>query len=293
MSNPSPPFRVLVVDDNPHTRAEIKSLLMRGSERRYEFTEADTGEQALALCRAVPGPDCVILDYDLPDTNALALIADLPRARDALALPIVVLTGSDDLDLNRAVFQSGAQDFIGKDWMDAASLTRSVKNATARAEVTRQLARHAERQDLLLGITRLILANDRDEPGIIRGVFELVAPRMGLDVGHFALSGGDGTMNVVWKTELSGSAPRAYHSRSWPPRRVHRWRPSRSAGRPGSRSRRRKSRFSRPSGSCWRSRSSDAARMNGCVPATSSTVPSWTGAPIASRSSTWKGESNS
>src|SRR5690554_3530370 len=68
------PWRLVLVDDNPHDRVEAKAMLLSGSTRRYEFEEAETGAEGLRLCRMQPPPDCVVLDYDLPDMNALDVL---------------------------------------------------------------------------------------------------------------------------------------------------------------------------------------------------------------------------
>ena len=65
-------LRILIVDDSPEDRAELRRMLLTGSERRYQFSEAGTGAQMLVVClkNAAGPPDCVFLDYHLPDYDA-------------------------------------------------------------------------------------------------------------------------------------------------------------------------------------------------------------------------------
>lgn len=158
MRSPLPPLRVLLIEDNPHDKTEIKSLLLRGSDRRYSFIEAATGAEGLRLCHGDP-PDCVILDDELPDMTAIEILAELPRlAGDSTqgpAVPVVVLTGSIDRNLSRSVIRAGAHDFVCKSWMNAGSLTRAVESAAERLSMAADLWRAtralAEREARLRG----------------------------------------------------------------------------------------------------------------------------------------------
>ncbi len=124
-------WKVVVIDDSPEDRAEIRKLLLKGSDRRYQFVEAETGAAGV---RAVlnASPDCVVLDYNLPDMDALEVLAALVGPDGATTCPVVVLTGSAGLEHGRAVLRAGAQDYLGKSWMLAESLTRAVENAAER-----------------------------------------------------------------------------------------------------------------------------------------------------------------
>ena len=127
------PWRVVVVDDNPDDRVEIRRLLLCGSDRRYTFAEAETGEAGIQLCRSASDPpDCLLLDYNLPDMEATEVLAALTGPGGLPACPVVVLTGSEASKAGRAVLRAGAQDYIGKDWLTPQGLTRAVENACER-----------------------------------------------------------------------------------------------------------------------------------------------------------------
>ena len=61
-------WRVVVVDDSPDDRLEIRRLLLRGSWRLV-FAEAETGAAGVRAVLDADGssPDCLLLDYNLPD----------------------------------------------------------------------------------------------------------------------------------------------------------------------------------------------------------------------------------
>ena len=55
-----------------------------------------------------------MLDVSLPDRNGLDLLREI-RQRDPI-LPVVLITAYGSIDMARAAFKSGAQDYITKPW---------------------------------------------------------------------------------------------------------------------------------------------------------------------------------
>ncbi len=144
------PWHILLVDDNPTDRAEAKAALLRGSNRRFRFSEASTADAAVEWAASAEAFDCVVLDFDLPDGDALDVLARMPRDADALLrMPAVILTGGAPIEKIRALLRAGAQDYVGKSWLGAESLTRAVENAIQRHAMTRSLNRQHARQQLV------------------------------------------------------------------------------------------------------------------------------------------------
>ncbi len=124
-------------------------MLLRGSERRYHFSEAETGRAALEIINTpgTPPLDCIILDFSLPDMDAVEIIGEVCRYANAIpSCPVVVLIGGAEQELGRQVLRAGAQDYLGKGWMTAESLTRAIENAVERWALTREVR---ERENLL------------------------------------------------------------------------------------------------------------------------------------------------
>ena len=101
---------ILVVDDEAEIREGLELLL--GSEG-YGVTSAETGGEGLARLEEKPY-DLLLLDVSLPDRNGLDILKEVHR-RDP-DLSIVLITAYGSVDMARAAFKSGAQDYITKPW---------------------------------------------------------------------------------------------------------------------------------------------------------------------------------
>ena len=40
-------WHILIIDDSPDDRADLRQMLLRGSDRRYRFSEAELGADGL------------------------------------------------------------------------------------------------------------------------------------------------------------------------------------------------------------------------------------------------------
>jgi two-component system, sensor histidine kinase and response regulator len=133
-------LRVLIIDDSPEDQEIMQRLLQKGSPERFRFETAETGAAGLRSCldSETGLPDCILLDYHLPDYEAPEFLMAL-GAPLLLICPVVVVTGiTGGLD-GPGIIKLGAQDFIGKSWMNPESLVRTVENAIERHKLFRTL----------------------------------------------------------------------------------------------------------------------------------------------------------
>src|SRR6185369_3677918 len=127
-------------------RIEIRRLLLTGSERRYDFVEAETGAAGLALCLGSPSPGCVILDNHLPDMNGSDFLGLLINPEGGTICPVIVVTGSTtEGDDARALLRAGAHDYVTKRELSAETLARAVDNTLERYALARELRESEER----------------------------------------------------------------------------------------------------------------------------------------------------
>src|SRR5580658_6181827 len=90
---PKPAGRLLIVDDDYSIR---RALHMTLYAQGFDVTEASTGDEALALARAVRY-DAVLLDINMPGRDGVEVCRELRKLFPRLAILIVsVRNGPDD-----------------------------------------------------------------------------------------------------------------------------------------------------------------------------------------------------
>ena len=105
-----PKGSILVVDDEIEIREGLEALL---TSENFQVTLADTGAAGLQKLEDNPF-DLMLLDVSLPDRNGLELLREI-RLRDP-QISIILITAYGSIDMARAAFKGGAQDFITKPW---------------------------------------------------------------------------------------------------------------------------------------------------------------------------------
>ena len=102
--------RVLVVDDEPLIRWSIAETL---KAHGHTVVEAESGAGALrALQESSRAVDAVVLDYRLPDTNNLWLLARIRRV--APWIPVILMTAFSTPELVEDALRLGAYDVMDK-----------------------------------------------------------------------------------------------------------------------------------------------------------------------------------
>ncbi|MDQ2770385.1 MAG: hybrid sensor histidine kinase/response regulator [Bacteroidota bacterium] len=141
--------KLLIIDDNAEDRTLYRRLLrpFEGQER-LEISEASEGTAGLALFRELR-PDCVLLDYNLPDTDGLTMLAQLRALVPAETLCVVMITGDGSERLAVRALNSGALDYLVKGQFDRDLLDRAVRHAIEKNEWRQYVARyHDELQEM-------------------------------------------------------------------------------------------------------------------------------------------------
>ena len=113
---------VFVVDDDASVRKGLSRLLAahgfrtRSFGSAVDFLASDTPER----------PACLVLDVRMPEIDGLALQQQL--SRQALAPPILFITGHGDIPMSVHAMKLGAVDFLTKPFTDE-DLLSSVREA--------------------------------------------------------------------------------------------------------------------------------------------------------------------
>jgi DNA-binding NtrC family response regulator len=158
--------RILLVEDDPGARLGVRTYL---ETYGYDVDETDSCAGALAhLAQTVP--DVVLLDYALPDGNALDLLRTMKK--QALDVPVVVLTGHGSIELAVTAIKEGAEQFLTKP-IELASLAVVVDRVMEHQQNTRRVDASRPRNgspvtDLFAGRSPGIQALARDARAVAR-----------------------------------------------------------------------------------------------------------------------------
>jgi CheY-like chemotaxis protein len=108
------PGSVLLVEDNVDDVYLTRRILHKAGIE--VITVAGDGQEALEMLLpdALPLPDMVIIDLRLPRVSGLKLLAELRRQERTMALPVLILTSSDDPNDREACLKLGALAFLSK-----------------------------------------------------------------------------------------------------------------------------------------------------------------------------------
>lgn len=104
------PPRILIVEDDPHTR-RINALAL--SSAGFATEEAEDGASALEMVRARP-PDLIVLDIALPGVDGLAVLESIRRELGETAPPVIVLSARAMRDDYEAARRAGCDSYLAK-----------------------------------------------------------------------------------------------------------------------------------------------------------------------------------
>ncbi|MGI5205250.1 PP2C family protein-serine/threonine phosphatase [Spirillospora sp. CA-108201] len=146
---------LLLVEDDPGDAFLFEDLLTE-AQPGLRITVAATLTEALAALR--PDIQCVIVDLSLPDAQGLDALHQVREHAPTTA--VLVLTGLADAHVGVAAVAAGAQDYLVKQDVDGALLTRAISYA-----IERKRADESERQ--LVEARALSRENARLERGLL------------------------------------------------------------------------------------------------------------------------------
>lgn len=137
-------IRVLIVEDDEDDYVLTTSLLAEIGADRFEIEWISTYDAALEKV-AGSEHDVWLLDYRLGAHNGL----DLLRAAQAggFGVPIILLTGQGDHEIDVEAMKAGAADFLVKGQINAANLERSIRYAIQKRQMEDERAKTIRHQE--------------------------------------------------------------------------------------------------------------------------------------------------
>ncbi|MFL6676196.1 MAG: putative bifunctional diguanylate cyclase/phosphodiesterase [Massilia sp.] len=110
-SHPTKRGVVLVADDDPVMRLLMLEML---GQVGLDAIEAEDGAQALA-CARDQSPDLILMDVEMPNMDGFSACREIRRLESGGAtVPIIMVTGGDDIEAVTQAYEVGATDFVSK-----------------------------------------------------------------------------------------------------------------------------------------------------------------------------------
>ena len=130
--------RILIVDDDPGTIRVLAEILKDLGKIHFTTKGSEAMDMALSI-----SPDFIILDVEMPDMNGID-VCDLIKSNPAFKdVPVLFVTGHNDIDLETRALTAGAIDFIQKP-PHANVVEQRVKNYLALKQRTDHLQKLAQ-----------------------------------------------------------------------------------------------------------------------------------------------------
>jgi len=107
-STDASPFRILVVDDEPHILQILRFTLEKAG---YQVSVAEDGEKALRQLDESP-PDLVILDIMMPKMTGYEVCRKMREAYKTSHIPVILLTAKGELSEKIKGLEGGANDYL-------------------------------------------------------------------------------------------------------------------------------------------------------------------------------------
>ena len=108
-----PPYKILVVDDEPDLEPLMLQRMRRNIRRgQYTFVFARNGVQALDRLHEEDDIDMVVSDINMPEMDGLTLLQQIPKVDPNIRSIIVSAYG--DMENIRTAMNRGAFDFVTK-----------------------------------------------------------------------------------------------------------------------------------------------------------------------------------
>ena len=101
-------MRVLLIEDDSATAKSIELML---KAEGFSLSATDLGEEGVDLGK-IYDYDLILLDLSLPDMSGLDVLRHLRAAR--INTPIMILSGSTEIDTKVKTFGGGADDYLTK-----------------------------------------------------------------------------------------------------------------------------------------------------------------------------------
>ncbi|HWB83070.1 MAG TPA: response regulator [Bryobacteraceae bacterium] len=136
-------MKILIIDDDPLDRVVFKRYLNDSQPGEFVFSEESSGRAGVARAMDFQ-PDCILLDFNLPDLDGASVLRLLRNGAEELPYPVVMLTAIGNERIAVEAMKLGVMDYLPKGPAAAEALSRTVRNAVSTFSMRREIALQKE-----------------------------------------------------------------------------------------------------------------------------------------------------
>ncbi|MEN4070368.1 MAG: response regulator [Methanobacterium sp.] len=116
-------LKILYIEDDPSHQVILQRSLKKWRDIAFQMETVETGSWGLQRIQDEDF-DLIILDYYLPDMNGAEFLDKLNAER--IKVPVIILTGTDDLRVAVEAMKKGAYDYITKYLINTPKIANSI-----------------------------------------------------------------------------------------------------------------------------------------------------------------------
>jgi sigma-B regulation protein RsbU (phosphoserine phosphatase) len=173
---------ILLIDDEDMVRRAFGRILALAG---YDIRLAPDGEQGLASLRE-SSPDAVLVDLTMPGMGGLDVLAEVHRLSPDT--PVIVISGTGNVDDVVQALRRGAWDYVSKPVEDSRLLVKAVRRALERAALLRENREQRVNLEQLNSKLSAAVEELREDQEAGRRVQFSLLPPDALGVGGYVLS---------------------------------------------------------------------------------------------------------
>jgi len=142
---------ILLIEDNPGDIRLIKELLNEITFLNYQLIIAETLKEG---CEEIKKNDLILilLDLNLPDSSGIKTFDTVMNFAEKI--PVVLVSGMQDVELSLSLIKEGAQDYITKQDLNSTLLGKTIQFAIERKKLL---------SELIIANKELVFQNDEKE----------------------------------------------------------------------------------------------------------------------------------
>jgi sigma-B regulation protein RsbU (phosphoserine phosphatase) len=168
---------ILLIDDEPIGLNVLGNTLQKEG---YRIIVANNGSQGRRLAFEEK-PDIILLDIVMPDEDGFEVIRHLKRDPRTSNIPVIFLSGKDELDSKMTGFDLGAVDYITKPFYGQEVIARVRSHLKLSRATNSLIARQAEKLDQIKDAQVSMLVKPEDFPDACFSVYYMALAEAGGD----------------------------------------------------------------------------------------------------------------